>query len=178
MRCNCSTLIERTALRRYLVGVAAVAAALVLPTAAAAKVPSSASITGPGLDPQLAIAGDGELGSGTPLGALVDLGGFMAQMYGQSPSATVKARPMPSVLGPRYRIAYVVPGPNAVRSRVVQLMYPFAKPVPLTYMKVRTDVLGHAQDGRRLVPQLARTRAHARESRTARRALSGQPMSG
>jgi len=122
-------------MRRYLVGVAAVAAALALPAAAAAKGPSSASITGPGLDRQLAITGNGELGSGTPLGTLVDFGGFMAQMYGQTPTATVTVRPTTSVLGPRYRITYVVPGPNATRSRVVQLVYPFAKPVALTYMK-------------------------------------------
>jgi hypothetical protein len=122
-------------MRRYLVGVAAVTAALMLPAAAAAKGPSSASITGPGLDRQLAIAGGGELGGGTPLGMLVDFGGFMAQMYGQSPAATVVARPAAGVLGPRYRVTYVVPGPNSVRSRVVQLVYPFAKPVPLTYMK-------------------------------------------
>ena len=122
-------------MRRYLVGVAAVAAALSLAAAAAAKGPSSASITGPGLERHLEIAGDGEMGPGTPLGTLVSLGGFMAQMYGQTPSATFKAQPRGSTLGPRYRIVYVVPGPNAVRSRVVQLLYPYAKPVPLTYMK-------------------------------------------
>jgi hypothetical protein len=122
-------------MRRYLAGAAAVAAALSLPAAAAAKGPSSASIIGPGLDRQLAVAGDGELGAGTPLGMLVDLGGFMAQMYGQTPTATLAAQPKGSVLGSRYRIVYVVPGPNAVRSRVVQLFYPYAKPVPLTYMK-------------------------------------------
>jgi hypothetical protein len=122
-------------MRRYLVGVAAVAAALSLPAAAAAKGPSSASISGPGLDRQLAVAGDGELGTGTPLGALVSFGGFMAQMYGQTPAATQKAQPKSSVLGPRYRIVYIVPGPNAIQSRVVQVFYPYAKPVPLTYMK-------------------------------------------
>ena len=121
-------------MRRYLVGVAAVAAALSLPAAAAAKGPSSASISGPGLDRHLEIAGDGEMGPGT-LGTLVSLGGFMAQMYGQTPSATLKAQPRGGTLGPRYRIVYAVPGPNAIRSRVVQLVYPYAKPVPLTYMK-------------------------------------------
>ena len=39
------------------------------------------------------------------------------------------------VLGPRFTIGYVVPGPNSVASRVVQFFYPYAKPVPLTYMK-------------------------------------------
>jgi hypothetical protein len=121
-------------MRRYLVGVAAVAAALSIPGAAAAKGPSSATITGPGLDHRLVVSGDGEMGPGSALGTLVSLGGFMAQMYGQTPRATLTAQPPGSTLGPRYRIVYVVPGPNAIRSRVVQLVYPYAKPVPLTYM--------------------------------------------
>ena len=121
-------------MRRYLVGAAAVAAALSLPGAAAAKGPSSASITGPGLERQLAVTGEGEMGAVTPLGKLVDLGGLFAQMYGQTPTPTLKTQPK-GVLGPRYRIVYVVPGPNATQSRVVQFFYPYAKPVPLTYMK-------------------------------------------
>jgi hypothetical protein len=121
-------------MRRYLVGVTALAAALILSGVAAAKGPSSASITGPGLERQLAVVGQGELGPGTPLGTLVDLGGFFAQMYGQTPTPTLKVQPK-GVLGPRYTILYVVPGPNSVASRVVQFFYPYAKPVALTYMK-------------------------------------------
>lgn len=102
----------------------------------------------------------------------------MAQMYGQTPTATLKTQPKGAVLGPRYRIVYTVPGPNATRSRVVQLFYPYAKPVPLTYMKPGQSYWG-AQDARRLVPQLHRPDARPRSSRAARRALStAQPMSG
>jgi hypothetical protein len=36
----------------------------------------------------------------------------------------------------------VVPGPNGIKSRVVQLVYPFGKPVPLTYMKPRQSFWG------------------------------------
>jgi hypothetical protein len=112
-----------------------VGAALFLPDAAGAKGPESASVTGPGLgDRSLTVAGQGELGNGTPLGALVDSGGFFAQMYGQVPDPTLKARPK-GILGAHYRVTYVVPGPNGIRSRVVQDVYPFAKPVPLTYMR-------------------------------------------
>jgi hypothetical protein len=121
-------------MKRYLVVAAALAAALVLPAVASAKGPASATITGPGLDRQLAIRGQGEGGSGTPLGSLVDLGGFFAQMYGQTPDPTLVTRPA-GTLGPRYKVVYVVPGPNAIQSRVVQFAYPFAKPAPLTYMK-------------------------------------------
>ena len=120
-------------MRRYLIA-AAVFAALALPSSAAAKGPASASISGPGLGRSLAVSGQGEGGLSTPLGALVDLGGFFPQMYGQSPNPTFRARPH-TVLGPRYRIVYVVPGPNSIQSRVVQDLYPYAKPVPFTYMK-------------------------------------------
>jgi hypothetical protein len=121
-------------MRRQLVVAVLFGAALSLPSVAGAKGPESASLTGPGLDRSLAVVGQGEMGQATPLGALVDSGGFFAQMYGQIPDPTLKHRP-PGALGPRYRITYVVPGPNAIRSRVVQEVYPFAKPVPLTYMR-------------------------------------------
>ena len=118
-------------MRRYLAAVAVVA--LVVPALAAAKGPSGASITGPGLDRTLTITGDGE-GLGTQLGNLAMRSGFFAQMFGQTPDPTLRARPA-GTLGPRYTVVYVVPGPNDVRSRVVQRVYPFARPVALTYMK-------------------------------------------
>ena len=34
-----------------------------------------------------------------------------------------------------YRVVYLVPGPEGVESRIVQLVYPFAKPVVLTYVR-------------------------------------------
>jgi hypothetical protein len=123
---------ERTAMRRYLVA-AALVVALVLPTLARAKGPLSAFISGPGLDRTLAVRGDGE-GPGTPLGSLTTASGFFAQMFGQSPDPTLASRPG-GTLGPRYRVVYIVPGPNDIRSRVVQSIYPYAKPVALTYVK-------------------------------------------
>lgn len=116
---------------RYLLAVAALA--LALPGLAAAKGPESASISGPGLDRSLPITGAGEMGPGTPLGALVDAGGFFAQMYGQSPDPTLPSQPK-GTPGPSFRITYVVPGPNEIRSRVVQQVYPYAKPSPVSYM--------------------------------------------
>jgi len=122
-------------MRRNLVAAAALlAAALLLPGLASAKGPSSASISGPGLDRSLAIEGQGEMGPGTPLGSLVDFGGYFAQMFGQTPDPTLRAQPK-AALGPRYKVVYIVPGPNRIQSRVVQFVYPYAKPMPLTYMK-------------------------------------------
>jgi hypothetical protein len=119
-------------MHRFLL-LAALAVAFALPVLAAAKGPISASISGPGLDRSLAIRGDGE-GPGTALGTLAAASGFFAQMFGQSPDPTLASRPR-GTLGPRYTAIYVVPGPNDVRSRVVQYIYPYGKPVAVTYMK-------------------------------------------
>src|SRR5262245_43041458 len=124
--------VERTAMRRQLIAAAALVGALALPASAAAKGPESASLTGPGLDRSLAIHGQGESGAGTPLGALVTYGGYFSQVFGENPDPTIAARPK-GTLGPRYKVVYFVPGPNG-DSRITQFVYPYAKPVPLTYM--------------------------------------------
>ena len=118
-------------MRRYVLAGALIA--LMAPTLAAAKGPVSASISGPGLSRALAVTGNGE-GPGTALGTLAAASGFFPQMFGQSPDPTLRSRPS-ARLGPRYTAVYVVPGPNDVESRVVQYIYPYAKPVALTFMK-------------------------------------------
>ena len=118
-------------MRKYLLAAALVA--LALPALAAAKGPVSASVSGPRLDGALTIRGDGE-GPGTALGTLAMTSGFFSQMFGQSPDPTLASRPSGS-LGARYKVVYVVPGPNDIRSRVVQFVHPYAKPVALTYMR-------------------------------------------
>ena len=118
-------------MRRYLFATAVVA--LALPTLAFAKGPVSASISGPGLERSLTIRGNGE-GPGTALGTLASASGFFPQMFGQAPDPTFAARPS-ARLGARYMAVYVVPGPNDVQSRVVQYLYPYAKPAALTFMK-------------------------------------------
>jgi hypothetical protein len=122
--------VERIAMRRYVFAAALVA--LVFPAVAGAKGPVSATISGPGLTPSLTVVGDGE-GPGTPLGRLADTSGYFAQMFGQRPDPTFASRPK-GILGPRYKAVYVVPGPNDVQSRVVQYLYPYAKPIALSFM--------------------------------------------
>jgi hypothetical protein len=121
-------------------------AALVATAPAAAKGPSSASLTGPGLDRAIPIRGEGESGTGTPLGSLVELGGFFPQMFVQIPDSTIRTKPAGD-LGPRYRVIYRVPGPNGI-STVVQDVYPYAK-TPVTYMKPEQRFWGvnHAHGG-------------------------------
>ena len=120
-------------MRRYVIAAALVA--LAVPAIAAAKGPASASISGPGLGQPLVVTGDGE-GLDTRLGTLAMSSGFFPQLFGQLPDPTLATRPR-GRLGPRYTVVYVVPGPNGIRSRIVQHLYPYAKPVVLTYMKPR-----------------------------------------
>jgi hypothetical protein len=109
-------------------------AALVASAPVAAKGPSTASITGPGLGHAVPVKGDGEGGPGTPLGSLVQFGGYFGgQVFAQIPDTTARARPSGD-LGPRYRVVYRVPGPSGGVSTLVQDVYPYAKPSPVTYM--------------------------------------------
>jgi hypothetical protein len=157
--------------------VATLVAALALPSVAAAKGPASATVSGPGLDRALPIAGQGELGSGTPLGSLVDAGGFFAQMYGQAPDPTRASRPE-GTLGRRYEVVYVVPGPDRISSRTVQSVYPYAKPTPLTYMRAGQSFWGSQKTHGgwfQASPALKRTLVAAGLPATEPRATGGFP---
>lgn len=118
--------------RFLLLATAGTVAALVAAAPASAKGPATASLTGPGLDHAVPVKGAGEGGPGTPLGSLVQLGGFFPQVFQQFPDSTTRTRPTGD-LGPRYRVEYRVPGPNANGSKLVQDVYPYAK-TPATYM--------------------------------------------
>jgi hypothetical protein len=122
-------------------------AALVATAPAAAKGPSTASLTGPGLDHAIPVKGEGESGPGTPLGSLVQLGGFFPQVFLEAPDPTTPTRPTGD-LGPRYRIEYRVPGPSENGNKLVQDVYPYAK-TPVTYMRpgVRFWGVNHTHGG-------------------------------
>ena len=114
--------------------VAAVAAvALCLPALAAAKGPSSATLSGPGIDGAVAIQGNGEGGAG-PLGTLVMEGGFFPLVFGGEPNPTTRTPPQGD-LGTAYTLRYVVPGPDIPPHRLVETVYPFAKPMPVLHMQ-------------------------------------------
>jgi len=120
-------------MRRHVVYVLGLVIALALAAPAVAKGPARATLSGPGLESAIAVTGEGEGGTGSPLGALVDSGGYFAQVFGETPARTSR-RPPAGTRGVRYTVVYVVPGPNNVTSRLVQYVYPWAKPAPLTYM--------------------------------------------
>ena len=106
--------------------------AAVIPTVALAKGASEARIVGPGLSGPIQLGGPGEPGSGGQLADIAMSAGFFAAVFGQTPDPIAVDRPA-GPLGPRYTITYVMPGPDNQRSELVQDVYPYAKPYPVTY---------------------------------------------
>jgi len=111
---------------------AAAFAALLVPAAALAKEPSTASISGPGLDKTLR-APENDNFTSTTLGHLTDATGFFPAAVGQSPDPMLPGRPAGS-LGPRFTIVWTVPIPGHTH-QVRQDLYPYAQGGALTYMK-------------------------------------------
>jgi hypothetical protein len=108
--------------------------ALALAGEALGKGPASAQSEGPGLAKPIAIRGDGEPGSGSPLGRLVEQTGFFAVTVGQIPDPVQQARP-DGELGPAYTIPYPLPGPHGATSRIRTVPYPYAKPAPVSFTR-------------------------------------------
>ena len=106
----------------------------VLAGAAAAKGPVAATITGPGLGKAIVVGGDAEGNVSSVFGRFVQQVGFFPQVFTQAPDSTSRVRPR-GVLGPRYDVAYRVPGPNNDIWTVRQELYPFAAAGPVTYVR-------------------------------------------
>ncbi|MDX6507107.1 MAG: hypothetical protein QOG06_1751 [Gaiellaceae bacterium] len=123
---------------------AAVLVALALPTLAAAKEPTQASISGPGFHKALSLP-DGADFSSTPIGRLTTDSGFFPSAVGQSPDPMLHARPA-RPLGLRYRIVWTVPGGGPTR-RVTQDVYPYAHGGALAYMRPGQRIYGATTTG-------------------------------
>ena len=102
-------------------------------TSALAKGASEATITGPGLGDGITLAGEGQLG-GERLMQLAEAAGFFPALFSTTPNPMRTARPA-GELGPRYAIAYQLPGPDGQLAELRQDLYPYAKPDPVTYVK-------------------------------------------
>src|SRR5918992_3815216 len=105
--------------------------ALVLPATASAKGPSGASIDGPGTGGGIDITGTMEPSSQLML--FSTWSGFFPAVFRQTPDPMLDSRPKGD-LGPKYTVTYTVPGPNNDTFTIKQDVYPYAKPVPITYM--------------------------------------------
>jgi hypothetical protein len=131
---------------RVLAVLALAALLLVVPTAAVAKGATAATIDsgGPGGLPggPITVRGDGEPGSGTDLGNLIDASGLFTLMFERRRTATrpcaqcpggLKAAPTDR-LGPRYTITWTFPDSSGNNSRIRQHVYPYAATGPVTFM--------------------------------------------
>jgi len=125
--------------------VLALAALLVVPTAAQAKGATAATIDGGGPgglpDGPITVRGDGEPGSGTNLGNLTDTSGLFTLMFERRRTATrpcaqcpggLKAAPTDR-LGPRYTITWTFQDDSG-NDRIRQHVYPYAATGPVTFM--------------------------------------------
>jgi hypothetical protein len=118
-------------MKRVLIPFAVALLGLLLPAGAFAKGASEAEITGPGLDKPISLAGEGQSG-GEQLMQLAETAGFFPAVFVRSPDPMLDERPAGD-LGPKYTITYVMPGPNNELDRLVQAVYPYAEPDPVTY---------------------------------------------
>ena len=149
-----------------------IAAAITFATPALAKGPSQARITGPGLARPIVVSGSGEPGQPGALSTLATQTGLFTSMWGPNALAppdqapVLHTPPPQALLGPRYTIAYTVPGvppqPGEQYGQIRQDLYPYAVGGPVSYTP-------HGQQGfsgpiqysgwLRASPHLARTLA-------------------
>src|SRR5439155_21422978 len=111
-------------MKRIVVLAAAAAVAAALAAAAQAKGPTQASIAGPGLKGAIVLKGDAEGDAAAGFPRFVEDAGFFPTVFARSPDPTLRTRPK-GVLGPRYVVTYLVPGPNDTSSRIRQELYPY-----------------------------------------------------
>jgi hypothetical protein len=110
-----------------------------LPATAAAKGPIEASIDGPGLHEPLRIGDEDEwsgreLAAGSPLMRLAESLGFFPAAFGAANASQMLPGRPKGVLGPRYLVTYVVPGPEGVEDVLRQDLYPYAAAGLVSYM--------------------------------------------
>jgi hypothetical protein len=111
---------------------AVVLAAALIPTAALAKGASEAAIVGPGLSEPIVLSASGGSETSGELGNIAMSAGFFPAVFAQTPDPMLDERPA-GPLGPKYTVTYVMPGPDNQRSELVQDIYPYAEPDPVTY---------------------------------------------
>ena len=121
-----------------------VLAALAVPAAALAKGPSQASISGPGFSKTVKVLYDG--GGGSPGDNLTQQAGFFPAAFGQSPDPMLHRTPA-GPLGPRYAIAWKVPGGGGENFRLRQDLYPYAHRGAVTYTKPGQPIFGATTQG-------------------------------
>jgi hypothetical protein len=121
--------------RHVLAALAASLATVLAPSLALAKGPIEATIDGPGLGSPLTFGGEWSedaMAAHQPLMQLAEAAGFFPAVFSREPNPMLSERPKGD-LGPRYVIEYRVPGPGDEEWQIVQDLYPYATPNPVTY---------------------------------------------
>jgi hypothetical protein len=113
--------------------------AALLPAPALGKEVKSVTITGPGLNDEITLRGGGEVES-TVAGNFAMLSGFFPELFDTSPDPTLERKP-DGPLGPKFQATYEFPNPETGElARIVQDVYPYAKPYPVTYIAAGREV--------------------------------------
>ena len=132
-------------MRRVMIMAGIVALIAVLsPTSALAKGPSSASIEGPGIVGTIDVGGEpgsGEPGSGGTLAQLAEHAGMFAVGLGVGTTQLSDQRP-DGELGPELTVEFTVPGPDNAHDVVVQRLYPWADAGAVTYTEPAQPIMG------------------------------------
>jgi hypothetical protein len=110
----------------------AFALVLLFASAANAKGPVAAKITGPGLTAPLKLSYLSTR-SRASMGKLTSDGEFFGQAFTGAGGRVPVQRPPAGSLGPRYLVVYTVPGPNG-DSLLRQSLYPYADAGAVTFM--------------------------------------------
>jgi hypothetical protein len=114
-----------------------------------AKGADQATITGPGLAQAIVLSGEGEPGtSGDSLGQLANGGGLFLAMFGPSEGQQLAPSAPVGALGPKYEVAFRVPGGAPTPDVVRQDLYPLAAGGPVTYTPPdQTELAGRTTGG-------------------------------
>jgi len=110
-----------------------------------AKGPSQGVITGAGLAHPITLREPGSATIGPDLASVVTQSGFFVGMWGgDDTSGRLAHRPAGS-LGPRYTITYTIGGAGPPSTDIVQYVFPYAEPGPITFMPPNQAYWGTAE---------------------------------
>jgi hypothetical protein len=129
----CNRCMSRASVRASMMATtSAILVATVLSGAAIAKGPSQAVIEGPGLAHPIPLRDPSSRTIGPYLASMVQESGFWDRLWCRHCRSRL-ARPA-GVLGPRYTVHYTMTLEGHPSSQIIQYVYPYADPRPVTYM--------------------------------------------
>lgn len=124
---------------------AAFIAAIFAAPSAFAKGPWQGVITGPGLAHPITLREPGSSTIGPDLANVVTQSGFFVGIWGGTDAHGRLAHRPAGSLGPRYTITYTIASADRPSSDIVQYVFPYAEPRPITYMPPNQEYWGNAE---------------------------------